>query len=649
MNLRLFINRAALLIISFVYTFCISQKSNAQCGAPISVFPYNEGFEATNGGWTPGGTSSDWAWGTPMKTVISSAGSGTKCWIVGGLTGSSYNDAEASWLQSPCFDFTALQYPYISFSVFWEMERRFDGASFQYSTNLGVTWVNVGTVADPVNCLNDNWFNYSPITYLNTLATVKDGWSGNIQPTVGSCQGGSGSGRWAGAQHCMPNLAGVPNVIFRFIFGAGTQCNAFEGFAIDDINITEAQPNNASFTYSCTNNSTVNFTSTSALCPTTTWDFGDPASGPVNNSSTLPSPTHIFSGPGDYTVNLNATGPANAPSTVQQTLHILGLTTSVISNNNCFGDKNSAASVSVIPVSAAPFSYSWNTVPAQSTTTATGLAGGNYIVTVSALNSCTATATAIITEPAALTHGLNIVQPGCAVNTGTATITESGGTAPYIYVWTPTGGSAATATGLTPGSYTVLVTDNHSCTDNINVDIITAAAPTIVITNSKNASCFGQSDGNATAQASGGTAPYYYSWNTVPAQNTATAGNLAAGNYTVTVSDNNGCSASTGVQITEPANGSCGEVYFPNAFTPNGDTKNDDFGPIGNIAAIGDYLLQVYNRYGQLVFYSRDPYERWTGYYKTKLNSPGSYVWTVSYTYRGRFKIADQGSVTIIR
>jgi hypothetical protein len=59
-----------------------------------------KGFEASDGGWISGGAGNDWAWGTPSKPVISAAGGGTKCWIVGGLTGSSYTNAEASWLQN---------------------------------------------------------------------------------------------------------------------------------------------------------------------------------------------------------------------------------------------------------------------------------------------------------------------------------------------------------------------------------------------------------------------------------------------------------------------------------------------------------------------------------------------------------------------
>ncbi|MBK8609468.1 MAG: gliding motility-associated C-terminal domain-containing protein [Chitinophagaceae bacterium] len=635
------------MILSLFCVICFTHGSYAQCAAPINVFPYNEGFEANDGGWTSGGVLSDWAWGTPAKTVINGAAGGAKCWIVGGLTGSSYNDGERSWLQSPCFDFTALQYPYISFHVFWEMEQRFDGAGFQYSTDLGVTWSNVGAVSDPVNCLNGNWFNYTPVQFLNTLATVRDGWSGNIQTTAGSCLGGNGSGRWAQANHTMPNLAGEPNVIFRFIFGAGTTCNAFEGFAVDDILISNAPPNNASFTYSCTNSTTVAFSNTSDLCPATNWDFGDPASG-ANNNSTLPNPTHIFSAPGTYIITLTATGPANAPSTYFETIHILGLTPLVISNNNCFGDTNGAATVSVSPAAAAPYFYSWNTTPVQSTQTITGLPGGSYTVTVSALNSCTSSATVDITEPLALSHTLNIIQPGCAAATGSATITESGGTSPYTYSWSPSGGNAATATGLSPGNYTVTVTDSKGCTDNVNINIAPALVPVISISNKKDVSCFGQSDGSATALATGGNAPYSYNWSTVPAQNTATASNLKAGTYTITVTDNNGCTASTSTQITEPVAGSCSDVYFPNAFTPDGNSRNEDFGALGNIAAISNYLLLVYNRYGELVFYTRNPGTRWNGLYKGKLLS-GAFVWAATFTYKGQFKREEKGSVTIIR
>jgi gliding motility-associated-like protein len=532
--------------------------------------------------------------------------------------------------------------------MFWETEQQFDGAGFQYSTDLGVSWTNVGSVAELPNCLNANWFNFSPINNITGLATVRDGWSGTILPTAGSCRGGNGSTKWLNAQHTLINLAGTANVIFRFIFGAGTACNNYDGFAVDDITIGEAPPNNASFTYSCTNNNTVSFTSTSALCPNLSWNFGDLGSG-ANNTSTLTNPTHTFSLPGQYTVTLNATGPANASSVYTQTINIIGASTSVISNNNCAGDNNGSATViNVVPVSAAPFFYNWNTLPAQNTQTASGLANGTYTVTISAINSCPILLPAIITAPTPLTHSVNIIQPGCGLLTGTATINEIGGTSPYTYAWSPSGGNGPTASGLLPNNYIVTITDSKGCTDIVNLTIANTTAPSVFITNKKDVSCFGLSDGSATALATGGNPPFTYSWTTVPVQNTATAINLVAGMYTVTATDNTGgCIASTLVQITEPPQGGCGDVYFPNAFTPNGDATNPSFGVLGNITAISNYLLLVYNRYGELVFNTRDPLKRWDGFYKGKqLN--GAYVWAASFTFKGN-KREERGSVVIIR
>ena len=114
-----------------------------------------------------GGVGNDWAWGSPSKPVISAAGEGSRCWVVGGLTTGPYTDGASSWLKSPCFDFSGLSFPYISFRVLWEMEQRFDGASFQYSIDNGASWTNVGASSDASNCLNANWFNYSPINYLS--------------------------------------------------------------------------------------------------------------------------------------------------------------------------------------------------------------------------------------------------------------------------------------------------------------------------------------------------------------------------------------------------------------------------------------------------------------------------------------------------
>ena len=293
------------IILLFLFAVLSSEKCVAQCNSTINSFPYFENFETGQGNWTTGGTNSDWAYGTPAKNIITAAASGTKCWITGGLTGNNYSNAANAWLMSPCYNFSTLTNPQIAFSVFWETERRFDGASFQYSTDGGTNWQTLGSTNSNSSCLGVNWFNFSPI---NTLGIA--GWSGTILPTSGSCQGTGGSDGWVTAKHILQGLGGQSSVRFRFIFGAGTTCNNFNGFAVDDIAISEAPPNSSNFIYTCNAANTVAFTSTSSVCASNfIWNFGDIAS--PSNISNAENPTHVFSAPGSYNVSLTVTFPGN--------------------------------------------------------------------------------------------------------------------------------------------------------------------------------------------------------------------------------------------------------------------------------------------------------------------------------------------------
>ena len=375
------------------FSFCIvtSEKGWAQCGTVISTFPYTENFESAPA-WTSGGTNSDWAWGTPSHPTINSAGGGAKCWTAGGLTGSFYNYSEQSWIMSPCFDFTTLNYPWISFKIFWEDEWKYDGLVLQYSLTGGATWANVGAYGDPVNCLNDNWYTYNNVTWLTT-ASPKPGWSGRAGPTVGSCQGGNGSLGWVTAKHCMSSLAGKSSVRFRFLFGSGTTCNDYDGISIDDIFIDNAPPNVSTFSYVCAGANTINFTNTSSPCATGySWNFGDPASG-SSNSSALANPSHVFSTFGSYNVTFTSNGPCNAPGSITLPVNILSVMATA-TNVTCAGSNNGIVTANVID-GTGTYNYSW--LPGgQTTETVTGLSPGSYSVSVTDINNCSANATVTI-------------------------------------------------------------------------------------------------------------------------------------------------------------------------------------------------------------------------------------------------------------
>ncbi len=533
----------------YAVVYCTTLLS-AQCTGPIIMnFPYQENFENNTGGWTAGGLGNDWAWGTPNKPVINSAGSGTKCWIVGGLTNPFYQLGERSYVESPCFNFSILVEPYISFKIWWESEQRFDGANFQYSLDAGNTWTNVGSVNDPVNCLNENWFNYPNITNLNGLANVREGWSGNIQTGSGSCLGGNGSGGWVVAKHCMSYLAGQPSVKFRFTFGAGTTCNDFDGVAFDDIYIANAPPVVAAFIPFCTGGTTYSFSNISSNCPDSwSWDFGDPASG-ASNISTQESPLHTYAAPGLYTVTLIANNICSGSTTAIRTVKIFG-TTSTVTPVACAGGNDGSATIQVTPAGSNP-AYQWNTVPEQNSATATNLSAGTYTVVLTENGVCPATATVTITEPPVLQHTTSAVNASCGNSNGSATVTASGGTAPYTYAWSPAGGNAATASNLAAGNYTVSITDQQGCTDTAQVTITNTPPLQANISGVVNVACFGGSTGSATVSVTGGTMPFSYAWSPAGATG-ATATGLAAGSYQVTVTDANLCTTTATTTLTQP-------------------------------------------------------------------------------------------------
>lgn len=199
-----------------------------------------------------------------------------------------------------------------------------------------------------------------------------------------------------------------------------------------------------------------------------------------------------------------------------------------------------------------PYSYAWSNQ--ASTEDITGLTAGTYTPTVTDANGCTVTMAAItIDEPTALTLVMDAASSTCnGANDGGAWATPSGGTAPYTYAWNTTPvQNTDTAFGLNSGTYTVTVTDANGCT--ITDDIIVTLPPAITFTTGADSvSCNGGADGRAWATGAGGAGGFSYLWNTTPAQNLDTAVNLTAGQYEVTITDQNGCTQITTVDVEEP-------------------------------------------------------------------------------------------------
>lgn len=247
---------------------------------------------------------------------------------------------------------------------------------------------------------------------------------------------------------------------------------------------------------------------------------------------------------GTYSVTVTDANGCSGTDSVTITQSSFSVTISS-TNASCISS-NGTASASPNGGSA-PYTYLWSN--GQTTSTATGLGAGIYTVTITDGGGCTGTQTVTITNGAipVLTSSNTAVLCNGQSN-GTATVSASSGTLPYTYLWN-NGQTTSNATGLSAGTYTVTVTDADGCSSTTTVSITQPPALSAAVTNT-NVSCNAGSNGSATLSPSGGTTPYSYLWS--DGQTTSAATGLIAGNYTVTVTDQNGCTNTTTVSIIQP-------------------------------------------------------------------------------------------------
>jgi gliding motility-associated-like protein len=199
----------------------------------------------------------------------------------------------------------------------------------------------------------------------------------------------------------------------------------------------------------------------------------------------------------------------------------------------------------------APFSFNWTNGVGNIQNPA-GLSAGNYQVTVTDANGCTATTSTIITQPntalsATTTNG---TVPCNGNQTGSVSVVASGGTASYTYNWSNGIGTSPTPSNLGAGTYTVTVTDANGCSFSTTATVTEPSLLTATATGSA-LLCHNNSNGTVNTSVAGGTAPYSYAWSNT-ASNIPNQTGLTNGIYTVTITDNNGCSTTASTSVTQP-------------------------------------------------------------------------------------------------
>lgn len=223
---------------------------------------------------------------------------------------------------------------------------------------------------------------------------------------------------------------------------------------------------------------------------------------------------------------------------------IIGL--SNFSNASCNGSNDGSASITVSGTN--PFTYLWQ--PTNATTASiSNLASGVYVVQVTDGLGCISIDSVEIGENNSISLNSTVNNVSCSSGAdGDILITPSNGIVPYTYAWS----NASTAqfiNGLSIGTYTVTVTDALGCEETESITIEQPAALSVVA-DGTNLSCFESADGTVTAVVSGGTGPYVYSWSNGSNNESITA--LPVGNYSVTVTDANFCSAVATQTLVQP-------------------------------------------------------------------------------------------------
>jgi hypothetical protein len=350
--------------------------------------------------------------------------------------------------------------------------------------------------------------------------------------------------------------------------GAGT---TISGLSAGTYNVTVTASNGCttSFSRTLTASPLINLTATPtpvACFGTNTGDInlsvsgGTPgftyawSDGPTTqNRSSLPA--------GSYTVTVTDanTCTATTSATVTQPNAALAATPSV-TNVPCFGEAAGAINLAMSGGTPA-YTYLWN--DGATTQNRTSLNAGTYAVTVTDANNCTLPVTNItVTQPAsALSLSSTQTNATCGANAGSITVTATGGTGAYTYDWsgTPTGDGTPTISGLGGGTYAVTVTDVNGCTEVLSATIIQGSTLVLSIT-PMNPTCPPgadppvNSDGSIDLTVTGGTPIYTYAWTTVGGTGltptTQDQSGLTSGTYNVTVTDNDGCTASTSATLT---------------------------------------------------------------------------------------------------
>jgi gliding motility-associated-like protein len=317
------------------------------------------------------------------------------------------------------------------------------------------------------------------------------------------------------------------------------------------------------------------------------------------------------------------------------------------SNVSCFGLSDGKVSVS-IKSGTAPYIYSWSN-GITATTFAQNLNAGIYKIKVSDKNGCVDSTSVEITQPADIVITETINNVICGVSLGSVTTETSGGTGSYLFSWTMNNSNSNSISGLTPGNYTITITDDNSCKKTENYNVKAEAPLTVNVSPSESNINFGDT---LLLNASGAL---NYTWSPSTSLSCSDCSSpfatpTSTTTYTVIASDDFGCIDSATVVVNVDLN--CAEIYVPTIFSPNGsgDVLNEKLLVQGiDNPCIKSYSFDVFDRWGNRVFSSENIHEHWDGTYKGKAVNTGVYFYQLRTGLIDNTTKELNGTCTVVR
>lgn len=252
------------------------------------------------------------------------------------------------------------------------------------------------------------------------------------------------------------------------------------------------------------------------------------------------------SDPGVYDMVFDASNGCDSTHTITLTVFDAIDLDVTATDASCFGASDGSATASASGGSGS-ITFEWST--GDTGPTITGQPAGTYVVTATDAEGCTAEATVEIGEPTAVEVSITGVDVSCE-ELGSASANASGGTPDYTYEWS-TGATTAEITDLEAGVYEVTATDQNGCTATGSVEITGALGPDASINVDQQLTEDMPMSGILTASPIGGTAPFEYEWSN--GETESTIDSLGSGEYFVTITDANGCTAVDVAYLFVPA------------------------------------------------------------------------------------------------